>query len=300
MTTTTTPRYLKFVERTFKTTGRSGDEVQCVCPWHRDSAPGHLYVNVVKGLYLCFSCGASGHVEKDGAELPPVTTGELREKIQAMRAPRQEQRLYPEGWLSQFDVPHPYWTTARGLPSDIVNMFRLGYDPFSNRVTLPLRDMHGRILGVTYRRLDDVKPKYRHPKKFPIGKHLYGAWLLTDQRKVALVEGQVDAIRCWSERVPALAMMGARLTHDQVKVLQHLNIRTVVTMTDNDESGRKAVANIYMALQGTGIRQLVGWYRPYWRNVKDPDNLTGDRLRKMYHGAMPILDWIEATGYGQH
>ena len=290
-------RYAKTVEKHFTVTQRGGTEWLVMCPWHDDTSQGHLYVNVRKGVFLCMSCGAKGHLDRlDGVDLPQVSTSDVRDRLRALQAPRNVQKTYPEAWLAQYDVPHDYWTQTRGLPDDVVRQFRLGYDPFSNRLTLPLRDMHGRVLGVTYRRLDDGTPKYLHPKGFPIGRHLYGAWLLTDQRKVALVEGQVDAIRCWSERVPALSMMGSRLTRDQVKVLQRSNIGHVVLMLDNDKAGLKGTLGVYEALRGSGIRVSCGWYRDYWFGVKDPDGLTGQRLRKMYHSSVPVDVWADLSG----
>lgn len=283
-------RYGQLIEATFQVVGKAGDEYTAICPWHHDTGKPNLYVNGVKGVYLCMSCGAKGHLDRLTGVLPPQTTQGVRDRLKTMKATRQEQRHYPEGWLKQFDVPHPYWTVERGLPDETVTRFGLGFDPFSNRVTLPLRDVHGRVLGVTYRRLDDGKPKYLHPKGFPTGRHLYGAWLLEDERKVALVEGQVDAVRCWASRVPALSMMGARLTRDQVKVLIRSGITQVVLMLDNDLAGVRGTVQIHEALQGSGIRVKAGWYRDYWR-VKDPDGLKPDRLRKMYHSALSVTEW---------
>ena len=288
-------RYEAAIRKNFKVSSISGTEALCMCPWHPDTSIGHLYVSMSKGVYLCMSCGAKGHLDQSGIETPLVSTNDLRERLNAMKAPKQKQKTYPESWLTQFDVPHPYWTDERGFEEADVSRFRLGYDPFSNRLTLPLRDLHGRILGVTYRRLDDGKPKYLHPKGFPTGRHLYGGWLLTDQRKVALVEGQLDAVRAWSSRIPALSMMGARLTRDQVKVLQRSGIRHVVLMLDNDSAGVQGTIGVHEALRGSGIRVSIGWYRDYWFGAKDPDGLTPQRLRKMFHSSVSILDWAERT-----
>lgn len=286
-------KYASVIEKNFTVTQKTGTEFLCMCLWHADTSQGHLYVNAAKGVYLCMSCGAKGHLDRLGVELPLVSTQDVRERLRAMQKPRREQHYYPEGWLDQFDVPHPYWTETRQLPASVVRQFRLGFDPFSNRLTLPLRDMHGRILGTTYRRLDDGTPKYLHPKGFPTGGHLYGAWLLEDQRKVALVEGQVDAVRCWSARVPALSMMGSRLTRGQVRVLQMCGITSVVLMLDNDNAGIKGTIGVHESLRGSGIRVQVGWYRDYWFGVKDPDGLSEQRLRKMFHSAVAIDRWAE-------
>ena len=286
-------RYESAIRASFRVSSVSGDEFLCHCPWHADTSQGHLYVNGNRGLYLCFSCGAKGSIDNMDIGRIVVGSDDVREKINSLRNRRKmsDVKTYPESWLAQFDVPHPYWVEERELPEDVVSQFRLGYDPFTNRCTMPLRDMHGRILGVTYRRLDDGKPKYLHPKKFPIGRHLYGAWLLTDQTTVAITEGQVDAIRCWASRVPAVATMGARITKDQIKVLQRSNVRNVVLMLDNDAAGIKGTVQMNEALQGSGIRVKVGWYRDYWSNVKDPDGLNPQRLRKMYHSGLSVYDW---------
>lgn len=281
-------RYSALIESFFQVVGKSGDEYTCVCPWCANDKPV-LYANAIKGLFVCFTCHKKGRLDELGA-LPLQTTEGLRDRLARMKAPVPTQHYYPEGWLRQYDVPHDYWTGNRALDPETVERFGLGYDPFTNRVTLPLRDVQGRVLGVTYRRLDDGRPKYLHPKGFPVGRHLYGAWLLGDTRTVAVVEGQVDAIRCVSERVPAVSLMGSRITRDQIKVLQRLDIQKVVLMLDNDSAGQHGTMAIHEALQGSGMRVMAGWYRPYWR-VKDPDGLKGDRLRKMFHSAVPVPEW---------
>lgn len=284
-------KYEQSIRDTFVVTQVSGEEFLCMCPWHEDTSQGHLYINGSKGLYLCMSCGAKGALANLSLPRIIVGTDDVRERTAKFRNPPKKPRTHPETWLSQYDVPHDYWTEERELPAEVVKMFRLGYDPFTDRCTMPLRDMHGRILGVTYRRLDGGKPKYLHPKKFPIGRYLYGAWLLNEERTVALTEGQVDAIRGWASRVPALGLMGARITRDQIKALQRLNVRNVVLMLDNDAAGVRGTVQIHEALKGSGIRVKVGWYRDYWYGVKDPDGLNPQRYRKMYHSALSIQDW---------
>ena len=126
-------RYTGVIERTFTVVGTHGEEVQCMCPWHDDKS-GHLYVNAVRGLYFCQSCGEKGSLlsSKDGraVRLPPAGTDDVRRKIEQMRAPKREQSFHPEGWRRQFDQPHDYWVAVRGLSPRTVKQFRLGFDPF--------------------------------------------------------------------------------------------------------------------------------------------------------------------------
>lgn len=288
-------RYEGVIRSSFRVVSVATTEFQVICPWHQDRS-GKLYINGVTGLYLCMRCGAKGGLDKMQDRPVVLGTDDVREKIKRMAEKNIPVHVYPDSWLLKFDFPHDYWTGERGLPEDVVKLFRLGYDPLSNRMTIPLRDADGRVLGVTYRRLDDQKPKYLHPKGFPTGKYLFGAWLVTDQKRIALVEGQVDAIRCWSERVPALALMGARLTADQKRVLERMDVQTVVLMLDNDSAGFRGTLGVAETLADAGMRVLVAQYRDYWfdgegRPVKDPDGLSGTRLRKAFHSAVPIQEW---------
>ena len=290
-------RYESTIQAAFKVTSVSGDEFLCHCPWHNDTSQGHLYVNGVKGLYLCMSCGAKGAL--DGLSNIPrnvVGSDDERDKVKRYRAPKQAPTYYPQSWLQQFSAPTTYWSEDRQLSPDVIDLFGLGYDPFTNRATLPLRDVRGRVLGVCYRRLDGGTPKYLNPKGYPLGRHLYGGWLLADQWTVALVEGQMDAIRGWASGVPALALQGARITPDQIKVLQRAGVRRAHLMLDNDKAGTKGTVQVYEALKQSGIIVRVGWYRDYWL-VKDPDQLAPAQYRKMFHSAGTVFEWAKRMGF---
>lgn len=291
-------RWLPVIRSSFRVVATHGEEVQCICPWHDDHS-GHLYVNARKGLYLCHVCGEKGNLASDFRP-PLLETREIRDMLDAASTPVHPPRVHPEGWLKRFDAPTEYWTETRGLPKDVVERYRLGFDPLSGRVTLPVRDLHGALLGVSYRRLDGGHPKYLDPPRYAKGKHLWGAWLVGGVSTLALTEGQVDTMRCAASRVPAVATMGARITRDQVRVLQHLNISKVVALMDNDNAGRKATVQIATMLEGSGIQFAAGWYRSYWLGVKDPDGLSPQRLRKMFHSALPLLDWAERSGIRPH
>jgi 5S rRNA maturation endonuclease (ribonuclease M5) len=270
------------IERTFEVTGKSGDEFVCKCPWHDDQGKPNLYINGYKGVFLCHACGAKGHLRSLG-ETPLVEVSTLREKLHRLQTPPLKIKYYSEAWLAQFAFDHPYWST-RGLSPEIVKQFGLGFDPVDNVLTIPLKDDKGRVRGVIKRRLDNEKPKYLYPSGVKIGQILFGADLVRKSkfRKVALVEGSLDAIACWDSRIPALGLLGARITHDQRLLLQSLNIHTVVTMTDNDNAGREAAAQIKESLRG--IHVLEGVYRPYW-TAKDPADLKPQQRRKLYHSA---------------
>lgn len=304
-------RYQSVIEANFDVVSASGEEFLCRCPWHQDGSKPNLYINAVRGCYVCHSCGAKGHLAKLH-DLPPISVTDLKEKIGRLGEVPTPPVYYPEGWLKQYDFPHEYWQ-QRGITPGSIKRFNLGYDPFSNNLTIPLRDVHNRIMGVIQRVTDNSKPKYRYPKGFPIGRHLFAAWMVRKRHpRLAIVEGSLDAIACWDARIPAVGLLGSRLTKDQAAILGHLGTRHVVLMLDNDAAGRgwpqdapdprtgrprpaAGLWQVHDALVGSGILVSVGWYRSYWSD-KDPAALKPDRRRKMFHSALSWRQWCESQG----
>lgn len=273
----------------FDVKSRSGVEFCCICPWHDDTV-GKLYINSVTGLYICFhgACGAKGKLGNESVPQADRCVA-LRDRLGAMKDKgAHQERRYSEAWLNQF-IPHPYWSDVRGFSDRTIDQFRLGYDPIAGKLTIPIWSVNGgNVLGVIYRRMDDERPKYLHPKGFLTGKHLYGAHLTHRHKKVALVEGPLDAVACWDAGLPAVAAYGSRLTDGQAQLLRRLGITTLVVMTDNDQAGRDAVRSVKSVVRGVTV--LVGEYEPHW-SAKDPGELTKVKRKQMFHSAVPFHVW---------
>lgn len=284
-------RYETLIRRSFHVEGTSGEEFLCRCPWHDDRGKPNLYVNAASGLFFCHSCGKKGKLDQIFDEVPGVDLADLRKKLRDKHEAHSF-KFYTEGWLRQFDFPTDYWTDERGFSKATIRRFNLGYDPITNKAIIPMRDSQGRIVGVISRSLDGTKPKYTFPKGFKKGHDLFGSWLVRKRRnkRVALVEGPLDAIACWDAKVPALALHGARLSEDQATLLKALGITSVVCMTDNDEAGIEATVSIKETL--TGVNVFVCRYRDTWvnengRRCKDPGELTPSRRRHLYLTSEP-------------
>jgi DNA primase len=58
-----------------------------------------------------------------------------------------------------------------------------------------------------------------------------------------LVEGQLDAIRCWTIGLPAIAPQGTSVTEGQLLLLKRFNER-VICLLDGDKAGRKAAIRV--------------------------------------------------------
>jgi DNA primase len=298
-------RYDDFIYQSFTVVSKSGDERLCRCKWHADeTGKPNLYVNSVNGFFFCHRCGERGHLSKlnDGKALPGPSLNDIRKKLHVVNTV-EKIRTYPQTWLAQFDYPHSYWTDqqidgGRGFSEDVIKRFRLGYDPMTDRCTIPLRDSKGNLLGVIYRVLDGTKPKYWLPKGFRKANDLFGSWLVRSNniKRVALVEGPLDAVACWDAKVPAMAIHGSKLSTDQAHLIKLLGIRSVVAMMDNDAAGIEAAVSVKEELDGVQIS--ISQYSPNWFNTKgrpckDPAELSPSRRRHLYLTAKPWYEFLQ-------
>lgn len=291
-------RYETFVEAHLQVKSSNGAETNCLCPLpeHTEHNPSFRF-NMRSGLWMCNGCGAKGNIHQLASRIgvDVIDTGvsleDLRRRIEApMRrvngsAPEDHSR-YSESYLDRF-IQHPYWSVERHLSARTINAFQLTYDPNSDRVVIPLRNSHGQLLGVIYRRLDDGKPKYLNPRDFSRSRTLFGAHMVRagKHRRIAIVEGPVDALAMWDVEIPAVALFGASMTEGQVSVLKTLNVNMVVVMTDNDEAGRKAGVQIKKILRGTGIIVRVA---AYTKRVKDVAEMSSEDRLHMFEIAAKV------------
>lgn len=245
------------------TRGR-GREIPFRCPVHDDSQAS-ASVNRVKGLWVCYACGARGNTEGIYEEEETRFAADILELLE-----EREQRIYPERWLDQFDAgdPHPYWRSR--FSEAACRHFRLGYDHAVGTPVYPIRDNLGRVLGVVRRSLLEVGPKYLYPRGLNKSELLYG--YRPDQAgDLVLVEGAPDAWACWEAGYTAFGLYGALLHPAQLRLIHRVNPRRIILALDNDSAGRAAI---------------------YGRLARDGDLLPG-LLTRLEREGLPVVvpDW---------
>lgn len=249
-----------------------GVERAFLCPVHGDSRPS-AYMNTIKHVWVCFSCGAKGKLSGEDLLIEPdyeVMRTWFEEKM-------EESRVYPEAWLSRWDagVPHPYWVKRVGV--EAARRFRLGYDPERDAVTYPLRDASGQVLGVVRRPLHGDGPKYLYPKGIDVGRLLFNYDGVRRSSVVVLCEGALDAIALWNAGIHAFAIYGARLSEDQIRLVDRLDPTYVVTAYDRDDAGWRVHCQTERAFRHRMVSRLV-WPRAWG---KDVDEAGLDHLRSL-------------------
>ena len=277
-------KYGKFAEGYLNVYTVTNSEALALCPFHEDKSPSFQF-NLDKGLYICFSCGASGSIrgleQRFGVSYRSVgvgldvlykAIGDL-ERPQTCTGSRME-----ESQLAQYSIPTKHWED-RGFTEETVKKFDLGYDLIRDAMTIPIRDMNNELLGLCRRYLDpDMRNRYRYPKGFHKREHLFASWLVADMDdvpSVALTEGAIDTMTVWQAGTPAMAIYGSSMSADQVKQLRMLGVRKVTLFFDNDKAGRDIT------------RRCLGWKRDdftgAWERKKESD------LRRWFE--VSVVDW---------
>lgn len=126
---------------------------------------------------------------------------------------------------------------------------------FRGRLMIPIRDVQGRVVAFTARQLEQTpqddparEAKYVNSPETPIfhkGRILFGLdharTHLKEGDSFLLVEGQLDAIRCWSVGLhTAVAPQGTAITDEQLSLLRRYDPSSVECLLDGDSAGRKA------------------------------------------------------------
>jgi DNA primase len=157
------------------------------------------------------------------------------------------------------------FTEAELLAADIVlrSTERPGsvYGRFRRRITFPLCDRRGRVLGFGARAMGDAQgPKYLNSRDGEIyhkGRHLFGAHLARGQAAkagaVVLCEGYTDVIAAHQAGVRnCVGLMGTALTKEQLDELGRL-APAVVLALDADGAGFEAMLKAARIADGQRI-----------------------------------------------
>lgn len=178
---------------------------------------------------------------------------------------------------------------------------RYGGDMFRGRMTVPLMDGTGQVIGFTARIIvDDPKaPKYLNTQQtllYDKSRHVFGL----SQAKEAIrtkdyavvVEGNLDVVSSHQAKIePVVAAAGTALTEFHLKALRRLsgNVRLAF---DNDKAGLAATERAIPIAQAVGVELSIITLES---NAKDADELIQQDAalwQQSIDKAEPVVDWV--------
>lgn len=171
-----------------------------------------------------------------------------------------------------------------------------GRDRFFERITFPIADHRGRVIGFGARTLGDAKPKYLNSPETPLFNKrylLYGLPQAADQirrRGIAIVvEGYTDVLmlhQCGLRN--AVATLGTSITGDHLKRLSGYAER-IYLLFDPDEAGEEAIRRAAGAAASMRLDLRV------LRLEQDPADWllrhSAEEFRGLLEEALPVLEY---------
>jgi DNA primase len=138
------------------------------------------------------------------------------------------------------------------------------YDRFRARITFPVRDQRGRVVGFGARAMGDSKPKYLNSPEGELyrkGRTLYGIdrarGPIARGGRAVVVEGYTDVLALHGAGIEeAVAVMGTAITPEQLKLLGGY-AEEVVLALDADRAGREAMLRAQRVAGSARLRLLV-------------------------------------------
>lgn len=234
------------------------DYISVTCPFHKDGRERKpscsIYArydndDISPGVCHCFTCGARmpiwswigavfGHDDEFGQEWLVARFGDTfltkQEYLPEIEISKPTQTFLPENYLMQYAYIHPYMY-YRKLNDYVINKFQIGYDKDTNCITFPVRDIKGRLLGVTER---SVSSKFFYiPENIDKPVYLLNDVIKDGYTSTIICESQIDALTCWSYGYVACALLGTGGSK-QYEILNKSGIRNYILMFDGDGPGR--------------------------------------------------------------
>lgn len=182
------------------------------------------------------------------------------------------------------------------------------YDRFRGRVTFPLKDHKGVVVGFSGRTLlkDEKEAKYINSPEtmlYSKSKMLYGLWenreYIRKEDGIVLVEGELDVIPSWQAGIKNVAAIkGSAFTSEQAQLMTRFT-KNVVMSLDADSAGQEAIKRAVTIAETMDLSirvvQIIGG--------KDPGDVATSNPRSwrdMVDSAVQYWDFLIDSALVKH
>lgn len=154
--------------------------------------------------------------------------------------------------------PQRDYLRKRGLTTETIERFSLGYSAEYDGITVPFQTVTGKVVMLKVRRLGNQKPKYLtvgHDFPLPMNTHLFNVHALRNPGTLVICEGEFDAMILTQLGIPAVGIPGVSTWQDHWALL--LPARSVLLM-DPDDAGTRAAFDIQRRARDYGKSLAIG------------------------------------------
>lgn len=316
-------KYLRFV----KTSGPRN--VGGPCPFHKDGQEKKpsFYINTKNGLYFCHSCHASGTLSQFLKAMGESGEAvDLAFRMAKEAEPERENRLTEiargehflnEAILGVFQFC-PVNLVDAGFDEKLLQKLEVGFDREEQRIIFPIRDLYGKLVGITGRTVIDDYPRYKVYKSpdliqyagddpetearyraYDIKNHnflwnmhnVYPRAFYGDLDTIVIVEGYKACIWMLQQGIDnTIALQGSRMTQAQVDILCRTNA-TCMLFLDANSAGQEGTFRTAKQLIRNGMDVLVCSYPQDMDESTQPDDLNQEEILAVLDTAQPFHNW---------
>lgn len=302
------------------------EEIGAICPFHRkpdgsEERGASFFMNTRSGLWFCHSCHSRGNFYTFLRNIG-VSHFEINEQYKylldevAQRSPtvpdafnlvEPTKEPLNESLLGLFDY-YPKQMQEWGFPPELCKRFGVGFDEVHMRITFPLRDFAGRLVGISGRAVTaDAWPRYkiydkeyaafglqaRETQKRAILWNAHEALAILSKerdptkRVLVIVEGFKAAMRVAQSGISAVvAFIGSYMSFEQQCKLESTEA-SIYMMLDNNAAGRNGCLDAYEHLLGNTLHINMVEY-----DADQPSDLTPEEVTAAITAATPFAVWF--------
>lgn len=301
-----------------------GKNINGPCPFHHETTEGAFYISTVHGAFLCHGCHAKGSLytflKEIGApsryrhDVMDMVASHLFTKakkglVNYHKDPFAGHMPLNEGLLGAFDYC-PIDLVRAGFDEEVLKKYEIGFDKEAMRITFPIRNHLGVLMGVAGRTVTGEHPRYkiyiekdllRFSEKYK-GYHfekknflwnmdrVYNEAFHGDLNHIFVVEGYKAAL--WLIQHGAwntVALMGTYLSSMQQRLLSRMDAE-VILFLDNTEGAEKGVYEAGKLLRKSNSIRVCIYPEDRERGTQ-PDDLSTEELQQTLVQTESFFQW---------
>lgn len=277
------------------------DSIRVTCPHHKMGLENHpscgVYAGgtdndidtITYGSFHCFTCGFKGSLgkfigecfdmdEKFGNEWLVERFGNhlVYEKTISLTNIKpiafNETPILNESILDKFQSYHPYMT-QRKLSKDVIEKFKIKYDPESQCIIFPVWDENNKLVMLTKRNVN--KKHFYINKNIEKPIYLLNYNLKDKVKSVYVCESQINTLTLQSWGYNAIGLFGTGTQH-QYNILKQSSINHFILCLDPDEAGEHGIKRFILNMNQHSIIDVIQIPKN-----KDVNDLTKEEFEKL-------------------
>lgn len=291
-----------------------GDQIAFYCPFHNNTHTPSCSINEGSGAWICFnpSCGESGSLNdlvkrvmhiNDFQSLRLImshgkmTEDSFEDELNSLLEDKPEFVEFPQEVLDNLhrdlllSKEAQEYFAYRGINTESIKHFALGYSPKQNMVTVPVHSPDGIPVGIVGRSISDKK--FKNSTNLPKSKTLFNVHKAKRiGSNVIIVESSFDAIRVHQAGFPnVVATLGGHMSPENLNLLNRY-FNKIIIMTDSDDAGRSLGSSIVSRLRNKDTLWASHEYgKIYPHDAKDAGDMTDEEIKLCINNAVSNIEY---------